>query len=287
MDYPEFCRKYYDFARKTADNTIAKCVLKSGPLNKYIDQDSVKDLGIMDALDKVFVAFDPERNVKVEGFLSTAVHNSVLTELGKENTRIRRFNFNPRPVKAKDSGEENKYSAIIPCAKASGSKGGTWEPAEMMDIFGKEKGKRILLKKVMCQIQKLSPSDQTVIMVWMSHDRRRSEYYDADSETPQSYVEEINDMLGLELTPNAVYLRLNKAIAKLRKLCTGINPDYNDLYVPGTSSMIFGEDSNSSSVIISGKLQNGEPVSRRRSGYAYSHIDYENLRDLISKKYYE
>lgn len=287
MDFPAFCKEYYNFAHNVANSTIASCVRSSGPLNKHIDQDSVKAIGIMDALDKVFVSFDPARNARVDGLLATAVRNSVLTELGKETTRIRRFNVIQKTRRAKESEEDNRFRSITPGVRASGITGETWEPAEMMDIFGKEKGKMILLKKVMSQIQKLPPSDQTIISVWMSHDSRRNEYEDADSKMPLSYVDDVNSILGLELTSNAVYIRLHKAIAKLKKLCTGINPDYRDLYVPGTSSMIFGNNVHSSSVEIAGEFRDGEPVSHGRPSHAYSHIDYNQLKNIIAKKYYD
>lgn len=90
LDYSSFCDIYYQDAEEVADITIAEHIKKHGQLNPYIDVDVVKDLGISYGLEKVYNTYDVDHESKagVKTFLSTVVHNCVLTELGKESTAV-------------------------------------------------------------------------------------------------------------------------------------------------------------------------------------------------------
>ena len=125
----------------------------------------------------------------------------------------------------------------MPGVKPSGDDLKIFEPAEMMDIYGSDKGKEKLIRDMMRKLQQLPPMDQLVLRYWMNEERD-DRAYEMEGQKPQrTYVQRILDELRLdESSANAITLRCFKAKKKLAALMKGTNTDYHDLYVPGSSS---------------------------------------------------
>lgn len=209
LDYKSFCNLYYKAAEKVADITIADHVKKHGAISKYIDVGLVKDLGISYALEKVYCKYDVdhESKAKITTFLSTVVHNCVLTELGKEATSVQAGKRNGGFDFTKDPG-----------SNVGRGMGGFRDYLESGRKFEK---KEDLIKEMLACVKRLSAVDQIILNCWMLY--KRSEY------TSQAI-----EALGWEDTPNnrnVVHVRCNRAIEMLQKMMGGARSDYRDIYV--------------------------------------------------------
>lgn len=233
-----FCREHYDEASNYADITIGSLVKQSGALNPQYDIDMVKQLGIIEALEKTFLNFDDRRaepasrTGKLSNYLYTLVHNCVISELKKEKTRVDRFNG----IKRRKSESSTEDSVITPCAKRTTMDGVVFEPHEIMDIFGSQKGKEKQISEMMKKLKQLPPMDQVVITFWMNEDQTNREYYLRGEQPQRTYVQRILDYYGLDKSAaNAVTLRCFKAKRKLAELMNDVSSDYENLYAPGSS----------------------------------------------------
>lgn len=209
LDFKSFCDQYYKAAEKVADITIADHVKKHGAISKYIDVGLVKDLGISYALEKVYCKYDVdhESKAKITTFLSTVVHNCVLTELGKEATKV-------QAGKRKSGFDFTKD----PGSNVGRGMGGFRDYIESGRKFEK---KEDLIKEILVCVKRLSGVDQIILNSWMTC--KRSEY-----------TSDAIEALGWEDTPNnrnVVHVRCNRAIEMLQKMMGGARSDYRDIYV--------------------------------------------------------
>lgn len=209
LDFKSFCELYYDAAVKTADITIADNIKKNGPISQYIDVELVKDLGISYALEKVYCKYDVdhESKARITTFLSTVVHNCVLTELGKESTKVQagkrkgKFDFSQDP--------------------GSGFGRGMGGFKDYIESGRKFEKKEELIKEMLVCMKKLSAVDQVILNCWMNY--KKSEYTGLAIK-----------QLGWEdtkKTRNVVQVRCNRAIEMLQKMMSGVRADYRDIYV--------------------------------------------------------
>ncbi len=233
-----FCQEHYDEANNYADITIGSLVKQSGALNPQYDIEMVKQLGIIEALEKTFLNFDDQRaghashSGKLSNYLYTLVHNCVISELKKEKTRVDRFNG----IKRRKSESNTEQSVVTPGAKRDKMDGVIFEPHEIMDIFGSRKGKEKQISEMMKKFKQLPPMDQVVLTFWMNEDQTNREYYLRGEEPQRTYVQRILDYYGLDKSAaNAVTLRCFKAKRKLAELLNDVPSDYENLYVPGSS----------------------------------------------------
>ena len=209
LDFKSSCKLYYNEAVKAADITIAAHIKKNGPISRFIDIEMVKDLGISYALEKVYCKYDVdhESKAKITTFLSTVVHNCVLTELGKESTkvqpgrRIAKFDFTQDP--------------------GSGFGHGMGGFRDYIESGRKFEKKEDLIKEMLACVKKLRGVDQIIINCWMLYDKRE--------DTGQAI-----NQLGWEdtkKTRNVVQVRCNRAIEMLQRMMSGARADYRDIAV--------------------------------------------------------
>lgn len=235
--FNDFCREYLDKAKEFADMTIGSFVKSNGPLPRNYDVENVKAIAVLNALEKAYVKYDPQKskNQKVLPLLATIVHNEVLTELGKEGTAVDRFKGTKRR-KSPDAASEG-VSSVMPSVSVSGITGRIFEPHEYMDIFGSKKGKEQQINKMREAFMQLSPMDQTVLQYWMTEEKDDQAYYDAGEKPTRTYVQRAIDELGLDASyTNAITIRRFKAISKMKSLMKGVPVDYQNVYVPGSSN---------------------------------------------------
>ena len=86
ITYDEFCKKYYDDARKIADIAVARYIAKYGQQDNSIDLGLVKDESIEKSLKKTYETYDPnnESKASVRTYLSRIIHRQVSDEVGRE-----------------------------------------------------------------------------------------------------------------------------------------------------------------------------------------------------------
>lgn len=248
--FDDFCRDHYGDAVRYADIAVASFVKANGKLDRRMDVEKVKSLAVFSALENAFKTYDPTRNTKLSTYLSLLVSHDIQSELGKEWTEVKKFAALERKRKKRQTAEEkaeeeaerkrnpeSQVGHIMPGVKSSGDDMSLFEPAEMMDIYGSSKGKEKLTRDMMRKFQQLTPMDQLVLRYWMNEERD-DRAYEMDGLKPQrTYVQRILDELGLdESSVNAITIRCFKAKQKLAGLMKGTNTDYNDIYIPGSSS---------------------------------------------------
>ncbi len=265
--FNQFCRSYYDKAKKYADITIASLVSKRGPLNPRLDIESVKQIGIISSLEKAFSTYDANNasNASIDTYLSKLVHNEVLTELGKEQTKLDRFDGIKRRRPAMGTASES--SGIMPGAKSSGDTGVIFEPHEIMDVFGAAKGKEQQIREMIRGLKQLPAIDQIVLTFWMNAEDTDRDYYFRGEKPRRTYVQRILDCLGLgdDMT-NAMTIRCFKAKKKLAAMLRGIPADYEDVYVPGSSELQEVIDNTDSDIKV------------------YTDSQYENIARILTER---
>lgn len=198
VDYQSFCDAYYKAAEQVADITIAEYIKKHGELNRGIDIELVKDLGVSYGLEKVFSKYDidHESNASIKTFLSTVVRNSVLTELGKETTA----------TGAKDRSEKDLDNFYRFC--------------DEFKTRGLYERKEDLIDKMLECLKKMNGVNQVILRCWMQY--QKCDY------TDMALAE-----LGWDNTDrnrNVVTVRRNHAIEKLRGMMEKERDNYNDIY---------------------------------------------------------
>ena len=197
VDYQSFCDAYYKAAEQVADITIAEYIKKHGELNRGIDIELVKDLGVSYGLEKVFSKYDidHESNASIKTFLSTVVRNSVLTELGKETTA----------TGAKDRSEKDLDNFYGFC--------------DEFKTRGLYKRKEDLIDKMLECLKKIDGEDQVILRCWMQYQKR-------------DYTDMALAELGREdnaRTRNVITVRRDRAIEKLRGMMEKERDNYNDI----------------------------------------------------------
>ncbi len=88
LSYDAFCRKYIDYAQKSAKIAIASFIENYGEQDASIDLDLVKDISISKALEKAYKTYDSENESKasLKTYLNKILRNQIYTEIGKEVT---------------------------------------------------------------------------------------------------------------------------------------------------------------------------------------------------------
>ena len=286
QDFNDFCKEYFKEAMEKADIAINKMKAKGMVIDQRVDINEVKSLAVFSALENAHLKFDKDRNVKMSTFLNTLVYNDVVSELSKESTKVRKFNLTqPKrkermtaeekeaEAKAKASGKKpmEDISSINPHLGSSGDDMKFYDPAEMMDIYGSDKGKDMVIRNMMRKFKQLPPIDQVVLRHWMDEELV-DRGYEMDGDKPKrTYVKRVIDELGLdESAANAITVRRNKAIKKLTAMMKGQKTDFEDLYVPGSSYQWHSFSGNS---ITSVKL--------------FSDKEYEEIGNAWFKKVFE
>ena len=199
LDYKAFCDAYYNEALKVADITIANFIGKNGELNPAIDVQLVKDLGISYGLEKVYDTYDVEHEskAKIKTYLSTVIHNCVLTELKRESSSL---GVKKRPTPPID--------VLTLVATIRGGKGTLGRFSDTFQTSGRFEKKEKLIAIMLDCVKRLKSVDQVIIHCWMVFPK--SEYTDMALEE-----------LGWENnknTRNLVSARCNRAIEMLRKM---------------------------------------------------------------------
>lgn len=153
LTYEEFCQKYYLESRRVADITITVFIQEHGQLHSSLDIELIKDRAIERSLRKTYDRFDSDNKkmASIKTFLSTNVHNQVLTELRDESTAIN--------AGRRDSLESYKTSRVV---------SGMDSPIEDDDAKT-----RMRLTVTEC-ISKLDSEEQVVINCWMENQRNYS-----------------------------------------------------------------------------------------------------------------
>lgn len=209
MTYDQFCTAYYAKAMNVADITIANQIKKNGKIHPSIDVDNVKTLGVTYALQKAFDTYDVDREKKasLNAYLSTLVHNCVLTELKKESTAVNaknKWSLDKLPDVGKlDMNERGKAFR------------------DYMQYDGRYERKEEVIAKLMKCVKKLNPVDQVIIECWMRNWR--------------TYTKDALEELGWpEDKGGVVQTRRNRAMAALKQMMGGQKPDYRDIMAPTT-----------------------------------------------------
>ena len=197
VDYQSFCDAYYKAAEQVADITIAEYIKKHGELNRGIDIELVKDLGVSYGLEKVFSKYDidHESNASIKTFLSTVVRNSVLTELGKEITA----------TGAKDRSEKDFETFYGFC--------------DSFKTRGLYERKEDLIDKMLECLKKMNGVNQVILRCWMQY--QKCDY------TDMALAELGWD--NTDRTRNVVTVRRNHAIEKLRGMMEKERDNYDDI----------------------------------------------------------
>ena len=286
QDFNDFCKEYFKEAMEKADIAINKMKAKGMVIDQRLDINEVKSLAVFSALENAHLKFDKDRNVKMSTFLNKLVHNDVVSELSKESTKVRQFNLNPTKRKERMTAEEKEaeakakasgkkpmedISSINPHLGSSGDDMKFYDPAEMMDIYGSDKGKDMVIRNMMRKFKQLPPIDQVVLRHWMDEELV-DRGYEMDGDKPKrTYVKRVIDELGLdESAANAITVRRNKAIKKLTAMMKGQKTDFEDLYVPGSSYQWHSFSGNSTTSV---KL--------------FSDKEYEEIGNAWFKKVFE
>ena len=221
ISYDEFVRQYFEVAMQYADIEIAKHVKKHGPLNRYVDADDVKSLAVTNSLNNVYMNYDPdnEKGASITTYMRTIVHNSVITELKKASTQVKRNH--PELIKKKpNSYELPKYSQITPGVMLKGIDNIKREVHGYMEASGIFDRKEEALKLMLRCLTKLSYEEQVIVNCWMSEDT--------------NYVRKALEVLGIEETTRSAGMirrKLDLAKGKLQKLMGGVKPDYRDISI--------------------------------------------------------
>jgi DNA-directed RNA polymerase specialized sigma24 family protein len=221
ISYDEFVRQYFEVAMQYADIEIAKHVKKHGPLNRYVDADDVKSLAVTNSLNNVYMNYDPdnEKGASITTYMRTIVHNSVITELKKASTQVKRNH--PELIKKKPNPYElPKYSQITPGVMLKGIDNIKREVHGYMEASGIFDRKEEALKLMLRCLTKLSYEEQVTVNCWMSEDT--------------NYVRKALEVLGIEETTRSAGMirrKLDLAKGKLQKLMGGVKPDYRDISI--------------------------------------------------------
>ena len=216
ISYDEIVKQWYDKAMKIAEMTISKQEKETGRFHKALDIELVKISGVAKALEKVYNKYDPEneKGASLDTFLSTVVHNTVLTELKKEGKKVEEGHGFKKPKEHKYKARYGGYvtggiGSAKPSVPSSYSYSSEWA----------EQKEKVLSKLMKC-VDKLPPVDQKVVVYWMKDKR--------------TYITRVLNDLGMEdnkRNRDTVSLWRNRAFVVLKKLMGGKKPDYRDIYV--------------------------------------------------------
>ena len=85
LSYDAFCRKFFDYAQKSANIAVSDFIEKYGEQNASIDLDLVKQISISKALENAYKKYDPNK-ASIKTFLNNIIRNQISNEIGKEVT---------------------------------------------------------------------------------------------------------------------------------------------------------------------------------------------------------
>ena len=215
IDYKTFCDSYYKEAEAAAEKALAGCT-KSG-LSKYVDAELVKDLAVCYALEKVFYKYDVdnEKRGSISAFLSKVVHNTVVTEFGKERTSVK---------------VGKKTSSDFLYDEEAASYGDVRNLYDAINVEENAEKKEDLIKEMLACVRKLPAVDQVIIISWMSNPKA-------------TYTQRAIEELGWEdtvRTRNVVNVRCTRAINTLRKMMEKRREAVLEISIPNKMTDISG-----------------------------------------------
>lgn len=160
LSYDAFCRKYIDFAQKSAKIAIASYIENYGEQDASIDLDLVKDISISKALEKAYKTYDPENESKasIKTYLNTILRNQIYTEIGKEVTAT--------GVNMKFSLDESYNEGGKALSEDEDSLSGNYDfTGAQTGSFNQEEDdeKREKKNKLSSYIERLNPEDRIII----------------------------------------------------------------------------------------------------------------------------
>lgn len=249
----EFVNAYFEKAMEIANQTIGKQIKDNGPINPRIDVEIAKMDGAVHGLDKVYEKFDVNKVRKgnekpLESLLRVAVHNAVLTELGKQAT---------------DAGVKFKTKMEAIDATKKGYRFSEQMEYEKHYYETRKEEKAETLKKLDKFVHKLSVRDQRIFELW--------------KQDPKNYVDNALIEFGWENTQknrDALNRFFCRAKIAIRKMMTEANYTFRD------GAIYSFKNSNAAAVV---KLDANEVRRRRRAVYAEctKGIDYAGICEML------
>lgn len=91
-DWQNFCSLYYEQAMGYAQYHISKLKRSLSHWDECIDEEALTIDAAMEALQKVFIRFEPARGASLGTFLSRVVHNELLREFERETKSLAMLN---------------------------------------------------------------------------------------------------------------------------------------------------------------------------------------------------
>ena len=164
LSYDAFCRKYIDYAQKSAKIAIASFIENYGEQDASIDLDLVKDISISKALEKAYKTYNPENESKasIKTYLNTILRNQIYTEIGKEVTAT--------GVNMKFSLDESYNEGGKALSKDEDSLSGNYDfTGAQTGSFNQEEDddKREKRDKLSSYIERLNPEDRIIIECYL------------------------------------------------------------------------------------------------------------------------
>ena len=220
ISYSEFCTRYYASAMELANMTIATYIKNNGSINRYIDIDLVKHIGVSFGLEKVYKKYDVDRAgaASLKTYMSVVIHNCVISELKKAWTEVKRNHPELVGVKTKDDA---KRQGPMNKVGSHGNNAVKREAYSYMEASRIHERKEKIIEWMMECVKKLHPTDQVILKFWM------------DGES--NYVERVLHFLNIESNSKSqqmVRTRCRRAKLQLQQLMGGAKPDYRDVYIP-------------------------------------------------------
>ena len=191
LSFEDFCRKCYDFAKKTADTIVADYTLKYDKLPAAIDPDLVKDSAVITALEKAYNTYDPDNKSKasLKTYLSKILKNQIYTEIEKEATAT--------GVKLKYSLDKGYYYGCSLIQKNDSL--GKWTDTISHDVDNENSD------KLFSCIKQLTKEDQIIIGCYL---------FD-----PKSYVESALERLGWDQSKRGLVItRKRRAVEAIKQM---------------------------------------------------------------------
>ena len=187
LSYDQFCRKYIDFANKSADITISGYIDKYGEQDASIDLDLVKDISISKALEKAYMNYDPDNESKasLKTYLNKILRNQIYTEIGKEVTAT--------GVKNTFSLDESYNEGGAAFSEDDSSLSGNYDyTCALTGAFNQEDDdeKKEHRNLLWSYIKRLSSADQIILQCWMMN--------------PKTYADDALEELGWDKNQRGV-----------------------------------------------------------------------------------
>lgn len=222
LTYDEFCDQWYTTACEMADITIAGAVKTNGrPFDPSMDIESVKLVSVVDSLEKTYSSYDSDnpKHASLKTFLSTVVHNTVLSELKKEGNAVKSLHLFSKPRRDKMEKYRYLYPSIL-----EGVKSGRGNTPEMeAHTFQRDSDwaerKEDLLEKLPGYIRQLKPEDQIILEFWLDDEK--------------DYIERCLEYFEWEdnaRTRNTISRRRTRAVDSIADMMGSLKSDYKSIY---------------------------------------------------------